>query len=98
VFSKPIPAGVTALTVMESYITAIGGLEAINAVSSVNIAANVNIEGMPFKPTATIKKMSPNMSSMEMSIAGMGTVMKQKYNGTTGYSEQQGKESANVRK
>ena len=90
VFSKPIPAGVTALTVMESYITAIGGLEAINAVSSVNIAANVNIEGMPFKPTATIKKMSPNMSSMEMSIAGMGTVMKQKYNGTTGYSEQQG--------
>ena len=45
---------------------------------------------MPFKPTATIKKMSPNMSSMEMSIAGMGTVMKQKYNGTTGYSEQQG--------
>ena len=44
VFSKPIPAGVTALTVMESYITAIGGLEAINAVSSVNIAANVNIE------------------------------------------------------
>ena len=90
VFSKPIPAGVTSLTVMESYITAIGGLEAINAVSSVNIAANVNIEGMPFKPTAAIKTMSPNMSSMEMSIAGMGTVMKQKYNGTTGYSEQQG--------
>ena len=90
VFSKPIPAGVTSLTVMESYITAIGGLEAVNAISSVNIAANVNIEGMPFKPTAAIKTMSPNMSSMEMSIAGMGTVMKQKYNGTTGYSEQQG--------
>ena len=90
VFSKPIPAGVTSLTVMESYITAIGGLEAVNAVSSVNIVANVTIEGMPFKPTAAIKTMSPNMSSMEMSIAGMGTVMKQKYNGTTGYSEQQG--------
>ena len=90
VFSKPIPAGVTALTVMESYITAIGGLEAVNAVNSVNIAANVNIEGMPFKPTAAIKTMSPNMSSTEMSIAGMGTVMKQKYNGTTGYSEQRG--------
>jgi predicted Zn-dependent peptidase len=90
VFSKPIPAGVTSLTVMESYITAIGGLEAVNAVSSVNIAANVTIEGMPFKPKAAIKTMSPNMSSMEMSIAGMGTVMKQKYNGTTGYSEQQG--------
>ena len=54
------------------------------------IAANVTIEGMPFKPTAMMKTMSPNMSSMEMSIEGMGTVMKQKYNGSEGYAEQQG--------
>lgn len=89
-FSKPIPAGVTASTVIEGYITAIGGLEAVNAVTSVMIAANVTIEGMPFKPTAMMKTMSPNMSSMEMSIEGMGTVMKQKYNGSEGYAEQQG--------
>ena len=90
VFSKPIPDGVTAATVIQSYITAIGGLEAVNAVNSVMIAANVTIEGMPFKPTAMMKTMSPNMSSMEMSIEGMGTVMKQKYNGSEGYAEQQG--------
>ena len=89
-FSKPIPAGVTASTVIEGYITAIGGLESVNAVTSVMIAANVTIEGMPFKPTAIMKTMSPNMSSMEMSIEGMGTVMKQKYNGSEGYAEQQG--------
>ena len=89
-FSKPIPDGVTAATVLESYITAIGGLEAINAVSSVMTAADVTIEGMPFKPTAVMKTMSPNMSSMEISIAWMGTVMMQKFNGIEGYAEQQG--------
>ena len=89
-FTKPIPAGVTAASVLDNYITAIGGLEAVNAVNSVMTAANVTIEGMPFKPTAVMKTMTPNMSSMEMSIEGMGTVMKQKFDGTKGYAEQQG--------
>ena len=89
-FTKPIPTGITAATVLESYIVAIGGLEAVNAVSSVMTASNVTIEGMPFKPTAVIKTMVPNMSSMEMSIEGMGTVMKQKFDGSEGYTEQQG--------
>lgn len=89
-FSKPIPDGVTALTVMSSYVEAIGGKEAIEAVSTLLINADVTIEGAPFKPTAVIKSMAPNKSSMEMSIAGMGTIMKQKFDGTTGYAEQQG--------
>ena len=89
-FSKPIPEGVTTVTVLENYITAIGGLEAVNAVNSVMTAADVTIEGMPFKPTAVMKTMAPNMSSMEMSIEGMGTVMKQKFDGSEGYIEQQG--------
>ena len=89
-FSKPIPAGVTSATVIENYISAIGGLEAVNAVNSVMTAADVTIEGMPFKPTAVMKTMAPNMSSMEMSIEGMGTVIKQKFDGSEGYVEQQG--------
>ena len=44
--------------------------------------SDVNIEGVPFNPTAVTKEMSPNMSSMEMSIEGMGTIMKQKFNGS----------------
>jgi zinc protease len=89
-FSKPIPDGVTALTVMGSYVDAIGGKEAIESVSTLLFNADVTIEGAPFKPTAVIKNMAPNKSSMEMSIAGMGTIMKQKFDGTTGYAEQQG--------
>lgn len=89
-FSKPIPDGVTALSVMNSYIDAIGGKEATEGVSTLLFNADVTIEGAPFKPTAVIKSMAPNKSSMEMSIAGMGTIMKQKFDGTTGYAEQQG--------
>ena len=89
-FSKPIPQGVTASSVMASYIEAIGGKAAVESVQTMLFNAEVTIEGAPFKPTAVIKAMAPNKSSMEMSIAGMGTIMKQKFDGTTGYAEQQG--------
>jgi predicted Zn-dependent peptidase len=89
-FSKPIPQGVTASSVMASYIEAIGGNVAVESVQTMLFNAEVTIEGAPFKPTAVIKSMAPNKSSMEMSIAGMGTIMKQKFDGTTGYAEQQG--------
>jgi len=89
-FSKPIPEGVTASSVMSSYIEAIGGKAAVESVQTMLFNAEVTIEGAPFKPTAVIKSMAPNKSSMEMSIAGMGTIMKQKFDGTTGYAEQQG--------
>lgn len=89
-FSKPIPEGVTASSVMASYIEAIGGKAAVESVQTMLFNTEVTIEGAPFKPTAVIKAMAPNKSSMEMSIAGMGTIMKQKFDGTTGYAEQQG--------
>jgi len=89
-FSKPIPDGVTAQSVINKYITAIGGKDKLMAVKTTHSKANVTIEGAPFKPTAEIKRMAPNMESMEMTIEGMGTVMKQKFNGESGYTEQQG--------
>jgi predicted Zn-dependent peptidase len=89
-FSKPIPAGVTAQTVMDSYFKAVGGKDKAENVKSVWTSANVTIEGMPFSPMGEMKAMAPNKTSMEMSIEGMGVVMKQKFDGTTGYIEQQG--------
>ncbi|TXD83754.1 insulinase family protein [Subsaximicrobium wynnwilliamsii] len=90
VFSKEIPADMTAQKVVDNYIEAIGGMADLEKVKSVVNTANVTIQGAPYKPTAVIKMMSPNKMSMEMSIEGMGTVMKQKFDGTTGYQEQQG--------
>ncbi|WP_274474087.1 M16 family metallopeptidase [Mangrovimonas aestuarii] len=90
VFTKPIPEGVTASTVISKYVEVIGGETNLNKVNTILNNANVTIEGAPFKPTATIKSMAPNKSAMEMNIEGMGTIMKQKFDGTSGYTEQQG--------
>ncbi len=89
-FKKPIPDGVTTKSIMTDYINAIGGNEALEDVKTVLTKVDVTIEGAPFKPSAVIKTMSPNKESMEMSVQGMGTIMKQKFNGKEGYTEQQG--------
>jgi zinc protease len=89
-FTKPIPDGVTAQSIIDKYITAIGGMDNAKAVKTVHSSADVTIEGAPFSPKADIKQMTPNKESMEMSIEGMGVIMKQKFNGETGYIEQQG--------
>lgn len=90
VFSKPLPEGLTAQTVIDNYLTAIGGKDKAKTVKSVHSTANVTIEGVPIPLKAELKAMAPNMESMEMTAEGMGTLMKQKFDGTTGYQEQQG--------
>lgn len=89
-FSKPLPEGVTAMSVLNTYTDKIGGKDKLNEVKSIYTLADVTIQGMPFQPKAVMKTMAPNMMSLEMNIEGMGTVMKQKFDGTTGYREQQG--------
>ncbi|MGC1632714.1 MAG: pitrilysin family protein [Gelidibacter sp.] len=89
-FSKPIPAGATIQTVMDAYFNAVGGKDKAKTVKTVWTTANVTIEGVPFSPIGEMKAMAPNKTSMEMSIEGMGVVSKQKFNGTSGYIEQQG--------
>lgn len=90
VFSKPIPEGVTAQTVMDSYFKAIGGKDKAKTVKSVHSISNVTIEGVPFPLKGEMKTMAPNKMSVEMSAEGMGVLGKQKFDGTTGYREQQG--------
>ncbi len=89
-FLKPIPEGVTAIGILSNYVKAIGGGKALDNVKTVMTSVDVTIQGAPFKPTAVIKTMAPNKSSMEMSVAGMGTIMTQKFDGKSGYTEQQG--------
>ena len=89
-FQKPIPEGLTAKIIMDNYIDAIGGQKAVEDVKTVLTRVDVTIQGAPFKPVAVIKNMTPNKESMEMSVQGMGTIMKQVFNGKSGYTEQQG--------
>ena len=90
-FSKPIPSGVTAESVINDYVKAVGGKDNVSKINTVLTLADVTIQGAPFKPKATIKAMSPNKISMEMAIEGMGVIMKRKFDGSTGYQEQQGR-------
>jgi len=91
VFSKPLPDGLTAETVIKNYVKAIGGEDNLRKVNSTLTNADVTIQGAPFKPKAILKQMSPNKFSMEMIVEGMGTVMKQNFDGENGYVEQQGR-------
>ena len=55
------------------------------------MTAEMTIPGAPFKPNAIIKQMTPNKFSMEVVAEGMGTLMKQNFDGENGYMEQQGR-------
>ena len=78
------------IEMIEKYIVEIGGKEKLSSIKTISIEANVTIAGAPFKPKAIIKEKSPNLSSLVMSVEGMGTLMNQKFDGQSGYIEQMG--------
>lgn len=78
---KEIPAGVTAETVINKYIDAIGGKEQLEKVNDVTIEASTNMNGMEIKQK-TYKK-SPNKYAMIMSMNG-NVMMQQAFNGERG--------------
>ncbi len=90
VFNKEISSDLTAANILEKYVTEIGGNEKLSAINTISIEANVTIQGAPFKPKAIIIEKSPNLSSLVMSVEGMGTLMTQKFDGESGYMEQMG--------
>ncbi len=84
----PIPVGITATSVIENYIKAIGGKDKVNAVKSVMFSATGKIQGIDL--TYTSKTAAPNKFSDV--VTGMGqTLSKQVFDGTKGYAEQQGR-------
>ncbi|WP_375241164.1 insulinase family protein [Polaribacter sp.] len=85
--TMPIPEGMTAETVVNKYLDAIGGKDKVMAVKTTMIVSNATIQGTPL--VMTMKAAAPNKSSQE--IAVMGNVMqKTVFNGATGYSSARG--------
>ncbi|MBO9672717.1 MAG: insulinase family protein [Sphingobacteriaceae bacterium] len=76
--------------IIKNYIKAIGGEEAVKKITALQQNGEMEMQGQ--KLTVTIKNMTPNLSSMEISIGGQ-TAMKQVYNGKTGYSLQMGQKA-----
>lgn len=83
---KAVPAGVTAKSIFENYIKAVGGEKALKAVKTVSVTANGTIQGTPIVMT---KKTANGKLNITMSAMGM-TMMKQVANEKGGYREQQG--------
>lgn len=90
VFSKPIPAGVNAQSVIDSYFKAIGGKDAAKKVKSVTFTGDMNAMGQSM--AISMKKMSPNKTLTEVSHPQMGVIMKQVFNGESGYAAQMGQQ------
>lgn len=86
-----MPEGVTLETVFGNYYEAMGGVEALNALSAIDMKAHLEIPGMPGKIKMRTAKMTPGKFMMEQSMQGM-TVMKMTYvDGVGKQSGMQGK-------
>lgn len=87
--AAPVTAdkNITAQKVIDNYITAIGGKEALSKVNSLSADISMSVSGQTIG--GVMKKSAPNKLLMHLSMQGM-TVMKQVYNGKTGFQEQMG--------
>ena len=87
---KPVPAGVTVKSVIDAYVAAIGGDKALKTVKSIAYNGSTTIPQAPMPLSYVSKTDSKGRMMVELSMAGMGSIMKQVVNGNTGYAMQQG--------
>jgi len=87
VFKKLVNPGVTAEVVLDKYIDAIGGKEAVAAVKSTSIKASGEIQGRQLD--LEMKLTSDGKLAQSLSMGGM-VVQKQVFDGTAGYNMAQG--------
>lgn len=86
---KAVPAGVTAKTVLDNYIKAIGGEQAATAVKTVTMVGSTTIPQAPSPLSFTSKSDAKGKIMVELAMGTM-SVMKQVVNEKGGYVMQQG--------
>ena len=86
---KPVPAGVTVKTVIDAYVTAIGGDKAVKSVKSMASVGSTTIPQAPAPLSYNAKMDSNGKMMIELAMGGM-SLMKQVINGNSGYMMQQG--------
>ncbi len=87
---KPAPAGVTATSVLDSYINAIGGPKAVAAVKTISVTGSGSIPQAPAPIKYTSKKDVKGKSLFTLEMEGMGELSKQVLGDKSGYSVNQG--------
>jgi zinc protease len=86
---KTVPAGVTVKTIIDAYVTAIGGEKAVKSVMSMTSVGSTTIPQAPAPLSYNAKIDSKGRMMVELAMGGM-SLMKQVINGNTGYMMQQG--------
>jgi zinc protease len=82
-----VKADIPAAQVIDNYIKAIGGKEALEKISSISSAGKMEVMGQSLP--VTLKQMAPNKDLMVITMNGQA-VMKNVYDGTAGYQMQMG--------
>ena len=90
IMKKPAPAGVTTKTVLDNYIKAIGGEKAVNFVKTIAMTGAAKTPQAPMPLSFASKRDVKGKSLVEISMAGMGSLMKQVVNEKAAYAVQQG--------
>ena len=88
-FKKPVPAGVTAKSVIDNYIKAIGGEKAASAVKTIAMSGTTTIPQAPSPLSFTSKIDAKGKIMVELAMGTM-SLMKQVLNDKGGYVMQQG--------
>lgn len=88
---KPAPAGVTVKSVLENYIAAIGGKDAISKVKSFEQIGTMTMSGMELAVNIKMKDLTKYKMNVSM---GAMDLMSQVMNGNQGYMSQMGQKEA----
>ena len=91
-YNKAVGAGVTAKTVVDNYIKAIGGRKALESVQTVKYVASAEMQGMQLG--VEMKNTTKNQSSLIVSMGGM-ELNKVIFDGEKGYMIVQGQRMEN---
>ena len=86
-FSKPLPEGLTAKSVMEGYIESIGGKDKLKAIKTKSSISEASVQGMTLK--VSNRQTAKNQMRLEVSVMG-NMMQKTVINATKGYNEMQG--------
>jgi len=89
VTKKEVPAGVTAKSVIDNYIKAVGGEKALKAVKTVSMIGTTTIPQAP-SPLSFTQKIDAKGKTMVELAMGTMSIMKQVIGDKTGYMSQQG--------
>ncbi len=87
---KAVPTGVTAKTVLDNYINAIGGEKAVSGVKTLAVSGTATIPQAPAPLKFSSKKDAKGQVLIKIEMEGMGELSKQVLNTKGGYSVQQG--------